>query len=200
MAIANPDIDYYHINRIVPWSQHKKLNIGDEFDVGEESNPYFRYFETHKKIYPVTNITNGSTINLSGVKFIGDISKGLINLPDMSAANVARIAHDILNHFVSYLREIIWEDVRKTEFPHLPSRQRCIWLIPDIEGVKYWLSRLELQSPDYQVLRLNLQGRLHQASELYLLGDSEPMEETIIKVRKYWRGLIEQPGTEEIIF
>ncbi len=131
---------------------------------------------------------------VSGVRFVGAVAKGEVNSP-----NIAGIAYDLAKHLVAYVRELVWKDLRKKEFPHLPSRQRCIWLIPTLAGVKYWIKRMEL-SGEYQVLRVRLQGRIHKASESFLLGDSEPMEETIRKARQYWLGVVEAPNTEEIIF
>ncbi|MGN9525652.1 DUF2441 domain-containing protein [Escherichia coli] len=41
---------------------------------------------------------------------------------------VASIGHETAKHFCTYVRELIWESVRTSEFPELPSRQKCIWL------------------------------------------------------------------------
>ncbi len=191
MSVADPNTDYYHINRSVPWSPYATLKADDQFDVGGNSNPYFKFFETQKKAYPVTQ-SDGSQLMVSGVRFVGAVAKGEVNSP-----NIAGIAYDLAKHLVAYVRELVWEDLRKKEFPHLPSRQRCICLIPTLAGVKYWIKRMEL-SGEYQVLRV--QGRIHKASESFLLGDSEPMEETIRKARQYWLGVVEAPNTEEIIF
>jgi Protein of unknown function (DUF2441) len=195
LSVANPEQDYFHINRVVEWSPHEKLSAGDKFDVGGESNPYFRFFEKFHKTVPVTNTNDGKIMDVPGVKFVGEVANGKINSPD-----VAKIAHGILKHFVAYIRELIWEDVRKKEFPHLPSRQRCYWLIPNIEGVKYWCGRLALEKTEFQVIRVRVQGRLHKASEKYLLGDSEPLEVSIQKARQYWLGVVEESSSEEIIF
>ena len=162
-------------------------------DVGGSSNPYLRFFETQQKTYPVT-LDDGSIVQVPGVKFIASVSRGEIN-----PGNLAETALDLVQHLVAYLRELIWEDVRKREFPHLPSRQRCVWLTPSQEGVKYWLGRMSVNQ-DFQVLRVRVQGRLHKASESYLLGDSESIEETIQKARQYWLGVVEEAETEEIIF
>lgn len=193
MSIADPATDYYHINRRVPWSPYITLNPGDVFDVGGSSNPYFNFFEKQKKAYLVTQ-GDGSKEVLGGARFINAVAMGEVNSP-----NVAQIADELVRHLVAYIRELIWENVRMKEFPHLPSRQRCIWLIPNIAGVNYWINRMGITG-EYQILRVKVQGRLHVASESFLLGDSEPMEETIAKARRYWLGIIETPGTEEILF
>lgn len=193
MPVADPSTDYYHINRIVPWSSYGKLNAGDQIDIGGNSNPYFKFFETQKKAYFITQ-KDGSQLLMGGARFIGAVASGEVNSP-----HIVSIANELVQHLVAYIRELIWEDVRRKEFPHLPSRQRCIWLVPTIQGVKYWINRMQV-SGEFQVVRVRIQGRIHKASESFLLGDSEPMEETIGKARRYWLGIVESPDTEEIIF
>ncbi len=195
MSVIDTNQDYFHINRKAAWSHYEAMNAGDQIDVGGSSNPYFQFFEKQMKSVPVTNSKDGSVLNVPGVKFIGSVASR-----EVQTDNVAGIAHDILKHFVAYVRELIWEDIRAKEFPHLPSRQRCIWLIPNLEGVKYWISRIHLTGTDFEVLRVKGQGRIHIASESYLLGDSEPMEESLKKARQYWLGVVENEGTEEVIF
>lgn len=76
----------------------------------------------------------------------------------------------------------------QSEFPHLPSRQRCIWLAADEEGVKFWLQNLGLDNQEFQIAKVQVQGRLHVASDEHLLTDSEPMLTTIKRARQYWLG------------
>ena len=193
MTIADTTKDYYHINRLASWSPFKKWEEGEEINIGGESNPYFSFFETQQKAYSVT--TEDGEVSVPGAKFLGCVARNEINSP-----NAANIAHDLVQHFVAYVRELIWEDVRKTEFPHLPSRQRCIWLIPSREGVSFWLNRLGLEGQEFQIARVRLQGRLHVGSDEHLLGDSEPMELTIKRARQYWLGINDSEATQEILF
>lgn len=194
MTQINQEKDYFHINRILPYSLHQPLKIGDSIDVGGESNPYFRFYEKNNKTYQLTT-TDGQSLQIPGVKFIGSVKSGEINCP-----NLPDIAYDVSRHLAGLVGELIWEEIRRKEFPHLPSRQRCIWLIPDMSGVKYWASRLGVTYGTHQVLRVRCQGRMHIASEQYLLGDSVPLEEAISKARQYWLGVIPAQNTEEIIF
>lgn len=195
MSVIDSNLDYFHINRKTTWSPYDVLATGSQIDVGGTSNPYFGFFEKFSRTVPVTNSDDGTKLEVPGVKFVGAVARG-----EVQTDNIAGIASDLLNHFVAYVRELIWEDVRAKEFPHLPSRQRCIWLIPDIEGVKFWINRIGLNGSEFQVLRVRGQGRIHTASESYLLGDSEPMEESLAKARQYWLGVVEDHATKEVIF
>ena len=194
MTQANEEKHYFHINRLLPYSPHQLLKEGDVADVGGESNPFFRFYETCKRTYPVT-VEGGEIVQVPGVKFLGAVKRGEVN-----CHNLANVAAELSTHFAGLVGELIWEDVRKREFPHLPSRQRCVWLIPDLAGVKYWVARLGAASGTFQVLRVRCQGRIHIASEEFLLGDSIPLEEAISQARRYWLGVITNANTEEVIF
>ena len=125
------DQDYYHINRIVDWSPHGPLRVSDEIDVGGSSNPYFRFYETQGKTYPVTQ-NDGSVVHIPGITYLKHVLSGAVNSP-----NLAQIAVDLATHLAGHVGELAFEDVRRREFPHLPSRQRCVWLIPNQDGVRY---------------------------------------------------------------
>ena len=190
---ANHDIGYYHVNRLVGWSPYSFLDEGTVLNVGGESNPYFRFFEKYRKTYPVTQ-NDGSELQVLGVRFLRAVRSGEVN-----STELPNVAHDLARHLVTFLRELIWEDVRRREFPHLPSRQRCMWLIPSLDGVRFWIARMGV-TDHFRVLRLRVQGRIHTASETHLLGDSVSLEEAIRLARQYWLGIVEDPVSQEVIF
>lgn len=194
MADITPDRDYFHINRILPYSRHPLLKAGDVLEVGRESNPYFRVYETSRKTYSFA-VPEGQIIQVPGVKFLGAVRRGEINCPRLPV-----IAHELATHLAGLVGELIWEDVRRREFPDLPSRQRCMWLAPDLAAVRYWLARLGPGATRMQVLRVGCEGRMHTASEAHLIGDSLPLEEAVSRARLYWQGVRPDGDTEEIIF
>ncbi|MFG0772892.1 DUF2441 domain-containing protein [Vibrio plantisponsor] len=185
---------FFHINRTVPWYEMNKWNIGDVIETSDNHNPFFRFFKTHSKTYALTTPDN-TVVQIPGKQFLVDVRDGKINCP-----NVAQVAVDLTAHFVNYVRELIWEDIRKNEFPHLPSRQRCLWLINDKQGVKYWLDRFGLDINDFQITKVKVDGKLHISSDEHLLIDSEPMDTTILKARAYWNGQISNPTSVEVLF
>lgn len=184
---------FYHINQKAKWSVFNLLNIGDEIFIGNESNPFFKYFEEHQLTIPVT-LESGKVIESPGIRFLRGVRDKEVNCIELP-----QIAYDISVHFVKYVRELLWEDIRKAEFQNLPSRQRCIWLISSEDGIKYWQNRLKCLN-DFQVVKVKVEGNLHKANELLLLGDCEPMKVTIEKARQYWAGENADDGKEEILF
>jgi hypothetical protein len=147
MTIIDSGVDYFHINRQAPWLPQQKLVAGTKFDVGGASNPFFGFFETQRKVFPFKQ-ADGKDVTIPAISGLKALASGQLQCP-----NPAALGLDVAEHFVKYVRELILEDVRKREFPHLPSRQRCIWLIPTLDGVRYWINRLGITG-NYQVLRI----------------------------------------------
>ena len=206
-TITYDDRDYYHINTLAQYSPYELLRVGDEVDVGGSTNPFFRYYEAGTLRFRV-NDENGVPRPVGGVTFLDLLAEGQISVlaePNITAEQkISRIASDVAHFLLTHLREVVWEDIRKTEFPDRPSRQRCIWLIPNQNGLRFWLHQMGVNVRDigWQVVRVRVQGRLHKANQNYLLRDTEPMPDTIEKARKYWRGdeVEGEAETEEILF
>jgi hypothetical protein len=196
-SIADPNRDYYHINTLVPYNPYGPLGVGDEVDIGGRSNPYFRFFEKGTIKYPLRN-ADGSVDPVPVVTFTSRVAQGEIDEPEDYAEFLVNVAW----HCATYLSETIWEEVRRREFPRLPSRQRCVWLIPSQAGVRFWLPRMQVseRGVNFRVLRVRVQGRIHRANETYLRQDILPMEEYIRLAQLYWQGVDEEEETEEIIF
>jgi uncharacterized protein DUF2441 len=188
------DQDYYHINRIVDWSPYGPLQVGDHLDVGTSSNPYFRFFETATMGNLVTH-ADGSTEEVPGVKFLELVLGGKVK----ATLGTINFTRELASHLARHLGEVLFENIRRSEFPHLPSRQRCVWLTPIRIGVKYWLRRMSVGG-QFQVLKVRIRGRLHRANENYLITDSFSQEEMIRRARLYWGGVDNEEETQEIIF
>ncbi len=72
----------------------------------------------------------------------------------------------VLQEFSTYVRERIFEDIRLEKFPDLPSRMKCLWLMPDSnESLSFWLRRI----PNYlNIVRFKCSGLIHEGDERYL--------------------------------
>jgi hypothetical protein len=149
MTTIDPTLDYFHIQRSVPWGPQQQPTAGSKFDVGGSSNPFFGFFETRHLVLQARQ-ADGSQITVPAMYALKAAASN-----QLSVANVAAVGRDVASHFIKYVRELIWEDVRR---------------------------------------------RIHRARETFLLGDSEPMSETIRKARQYWLGIVEDLATEEVIF
>lgn len=99
------------------------------------------------------------------------------------------------------IRELIFEEVRNAMFPQLPSRQRCIWLIPDNPAaVKYWWSTM---AGPKKIFQLSVSGKYHVANQSFLKIDSGPYNLNAWKERafRYWAGIKGADAIEdEVLF
>ncbi|WP_337487858.1 DUF2441 domain-containing protein [Phascolarctobacterium faecium] len=100
---------------------------------------------------------------------------------------------NVLSDYIQYAREMIFEEIRQKHFPHLPSRQRCLWLIPikndNTQALDYWKTILLQDNTPHQILLLNCSGKIHYANQSFLdlhVGNFNYFRE---KAFKYWSGL-----------
>ena len=86
------------------------------------------------------------------------------------------------------LRESVFENVRMTRFPHLPSRYRALWVCEDLATVRQWHARLPHQG-SRRILEIRLlQGATHTAYEDHITALPENMDELERRADLYWRG------------
>lgn len=53
------------------------------------------------------------------------------------------------NNNIRYLVELIFEMVRRSNFPHRPSRYQCFYAAPDLQTAKMWKEELGGNSPEF---------------------------------------------------
>lgn len=101
--------------------------------------------------------------------FIGDIKNQFFGMYDTFPITEMDTIENILNEYVIFARETLFEEVRQNYFPELPSRQKCIWLIPpNNEQITFWLNALKCPDGKYQILKLECSGKVFFANEKYL--------------------------------
>jgi hypothetical protein len=91
-----------------------------------------------------------------------------------------------LKDYLILVREWIFEEIRKEFFPNLPSRQRCLFVIPnDVQSLNYWRNTL---GKNGNILKLELTGKLHRANQLHLDLTTDNLDHIRGKAFKYWAG------------
>lgn len=117
-------------------------------------------------------------------------------------ATMLEKTYEALRESLMLNRELIFEYIRSTRFQIYPSRQRCIWLLPDrAEAVDYWWPALA--GSNRTLFRIAATGKLHRASEQHLQLWSSSLDKLKERAYKYWRGDgVADPNanTIEIIF
>ncbi len=105
---------------------------------------------------------------------------------------------DAAKEQASFIRDVIFEEVRSLYFPHLPSRFSCLWLC-EATALEYWWSKLA--SPNPRIVEVAATGIIHRGDDRHLVSDSVPHNELRRIALLYWTGA---DGTrsqeEEILF
>jgi len=70
-------------------------------------------------------------------------------------------AEKAIKEMGSYIREIIFEEIRQNEFPEHPSRMRSIWVC-DESDISYWFDKVH--SRKKTIYRVKLTGNIHRAA------------------------------------
>lgn len=120
------------------------------------------------------------------------------NLYDLfTAKDIIENYIPILKEVGGYLKEIIFEEVRKDKFPCLPSRYNCIWLCEE-EKVDYWY--IALRDQNSLIYKVKATGKSHIADEKWLINDIVPGNRIREYANSYWTGELSKKPELEILF
>lgn len=116
----------YHIHR--KNCKDELWKVGNEFEVGLENNIYFNF-----------------SINFNSFILINNQKYPFLNIYDYykkqedieNQINLLNVSKDFINEYQLLIRELGMEEIRKNFYPHLPSRQKCIWLCRKNQ-INYW--------------------------------------------------------------
>lgn len=180
---------FFHVTRDLPYNKNPPIAPSMKLKIGDNHNPFFGFYENVRE-YPVD--TPEGQINCKALRFLKLVRDGEINCPGL-----AQIAHEVAEHYVMLVRELIMEEVRKDVAPNAPSRQSCLWVLETVDQAKYWQQRLGGTS---RIARLQLYGVVHHADASLLLGDSEPLSVTYERAHAYWRGEMSENPESEALF
>jgi hypothetical protein len=81
-------------------------------------------------------------------------------------------------------REIILEDIRKAEFPLLPSRLESAFVIDELDEARYYVENFAKLSLLYEVTLIDNGVATHKAD----WKGTGPYDDTNEWARRYWRG------------
>lgn len=194
MPVDVVDVPFFHINSNANGSAHAIMRRGDVVEVGDLTNPFFRYYETYARTYPVRN-PSGEVQPVSAIAFLAHVKDGAIN-PD----NLPLAAWEISRHFLMLAREVVWENIRLQEFPSEPSRQRCIWLVESEEQARFWVQMMGFSPMTYSIVKVRATGHALNTDGRLLAADSEPLPVWYDKARRYWSGEMTEAPHVEILF
>ena len=171
-----------HISRETNWK------IGDKIIVGEDENPFWNVC---RNFSPVVEV-NGQKMPLFEMftrceSF--DVTENNINF---LYSHLKGISTEV----AFYIREQVFEDVRKEKFNSLPSRHKCIWLTDD-ENLAYWKTMSEERRA---LLTLELNGDIFCGDDNWLTANTLSSVEYEQRALHYWNGEFSIAPRKEYLF
>jgi hypothetical protein len=103
-----------------------------------------------------------------------------------------------LGQYLKWINEEILENIRCHEFPHLPSRKRCLWL-SDYDSLQVWVGMLS-KSHIIKILKVEARGTFHCADGGWISADMYSIDEFNNRARNYWVGEACESPEPEILF
>lgn len=95
-------------------------------------------------------------------------------------------AIDSLGNVMNLNRELAFESIRREFYPELPSRHKCIWLIPDNEqSLNFWMNLFGTKNQ--RVFKVQVDGKIHRTSQEWLIGGTYSLNEINSIAHKYWK-------------
>lgn len=180
--------DYFHIASESPHvAQNEKIQwrVGSVLRTGDAtSNPYCRAVLDYHHTLSVGPAQMPISVALKIAGLHNNVP--IPGLRKFSVNEIAENCAEIIESHFKAIREYEFEAIRRDEFPHLPSRMRCVWLTEN-GAIKHWRGRLDGRVNPI-LLKVATEGREHKANEGHLSVEVQSISELRASARAYWRG------------
>jgi len=121
--------EYYHIERVGP-----RLAVGEQYFIGKERNRFVGKYDVQHVSFKDSTGKVWGKLDLAQrmLTYLATGNKSL-EIEEAYKGDPQAAIRDLkkgMNYFLILIREMIFEEVRQDFFPDLPSRHRCLWLVP----------------------------------------------------------------------
>jgi len=175
---------FVHIHTLHDNSHTEKWQVGNTLDFGV-NNRFNSFYES---------ITN-PYIDLNREKvFIENLTRGLCDhhkSQSFENVNMLFLKKGMLNTYVQFTRELVFEEVRKRLFPEKPSRINSIWLAK-VEYIEKWKKTFLDFNLQFKIFLIKFSGKVHKADGRWLTNIDSPhaFDNYFRHAIAYWTGEI----------
>lgn len=186
---------YFHIHRIGPWSDRWK--VGSTIFWGQkEINNFNRWYDNNV----LAKDFNDGAGMFSAKAALNKFLSFQRDYQNNNYEGIINFAYEVINEQSMFIRESLFEEVRKNYFPNLPSRKTCIWICEE-NAVEYWWKRLHGDKINHKILQIEVTGTLHKADQKHLINDTLSHNKIRTNAFNYWTGTDgNNPLEEELLF
>lgn len=177
-------------NRILfHFSRENNWKIGDRITSGERENPFW----LNCKDYSPKIRINNQIITMFEMfdKYPSfEVTRESIDF-------LYQKLKDVSKETAFYIREQVFEEVRKELYPRLPSRQKCLWLCEENQ-LSYWKTIVD--NEEGCLLTLELNGEIFCGDQYWLTTDTFSSIDYVDRAKHYWSGELSSIPTKEYLF
>jgi len=164
------DQKYYHIHK--KGINDNMWKIGNIIEIKE--NDFINRCLNFTNVINAYNNTNVPLQNVIDYSMqINDVQTQISLLP---------IARSAILEYAMLIRELVYEEVRKEKYSHLPSRHNCIWLCRK-EQIEYWKEQILCEC---EIFEIQVFGPVHKTRNLYISLPSDDYYTIKKKAKEYW--------------
>lgn len=189
---------YYHINK----NEYCEWKVGDEFDFGREDNYMWGSLAEKGNFFELNGEKHDAALIVKTAfeTYIGKASPPLkMKGYHFDPLETLKETIDNLHDAITINRELIFESIRKEFYPELPSRQKCIWLIPNNEeSLKFWEDIIEKKHQ--RIFKVTVDGNIHRTAQKWLIGGTFSIIKWNELAHSYWKGEDNGNFNDEILF
>lgn len=193
---------YYHIQRQRRWE------LGQKHFIGLHENEYCAFFNDNAHNYEDKNthkVFSLPAIMEAMVNYLetGEKDPQIEPYFSFDPLNTIKLMRKVIMNYSRYIREFLFEEVRKEHFPTYPSRKNGIWVISKREHIAYWINTLGVDEKGV-VYEVELTGKIHEANHMSIKLTTNSFNGIRQQAYKYWltdsSELVESKIGDECIF
>ncbi len=191
---------FLHIN-----STNCNWKVGDELSFEKEDNNYWKSFLRKEDSYNFQgNKHDAFKVLHSAFEAYARLHNPPLVMKEyhFNQINTLKESLDCLRNTILINRELIFESVRNEFFPNLPSRQKCIWLIPNNDdSLDFWINILKSKGSHHKLFRIEtVNGTIHKATQQWLEGGTISINQWQHMATNYWKGVNSGKIDDEILY
>lgn len=178
------------------WYAGNTISIGDSLNsfvgIYEDANIKIYNYEALDFISHIIEVMEGKSEPIDKIK----------KLNSYDSLDTLKHSRNILREYVLFMREYVFEEVRKSDYEEYPSRFKGVWVFQDNKkSLNYWYKQLINEDQKYNIFRVKLSGKIHEASQNYLEAKTHNLKKWRSLAEKYWKGIKKENAEEnEFIF
>lgn len=170
-------------------TKENKWKIGDVITSGVKENPFWLFYQNYSldirlnqqpmSIFEMFEQSPDFDVTQNNIDFLYDKLK------------------IVSKEFSFYVREHVFEEVRKEHFPQLPSRLKCLWITEETQ-LPYWRT-MSIDKKQY-LLTVVLDGNIFCADEYWLKANTFSRDEYYERANHYWSEEMSKSPKTEFLF